>query len=720
MINKQIQEIIFKHKGVIILDKEESTSPIKTNFLDFTVALSKLGFRLMIRDGKDIISVLRHSDEIYNFLTDFIEEKKMKDSPLFENYNKIFLNLTEDEIQEIMTLKSVLTYCNPILFNSDKKEKEKIPLDKSLTSISVLEYDNYTKITPIIVELVEDKFTSTTPFSKNDIDELETLLFQLSVDIAFNILKENFDKTDIKSNIFTYIGFLTKMTHNRGFELSDNVIPYIKTPNDLMRFLNEDKTLSEIKAPIKINRNMRKLIMQCFDKFNITHKQDIKSRSSYWKKIAHLVHPNEYTQYTNAIIIFNELYEGRLGKSFIFAVDELLKSKETFFDGIQLLSTKPTVFTRNVIRICKIITNMEDDFLMDSKTEFLKYCRDAFSKSSKKSLVALSNKIVNIGCDFQLYTIRGLNGKMYIKENPYKDMKGNLSFEYLLGDILIEAYMSLKTIYRNDDVKEDIKSVYLDPELLDYAPPMHTMGESKSRYMTPRWSKIELEKQKNSIIRAFIHWKGADIDVDLTASLWSEDGERLGICSYFELSGIKGVTHSGDVRNAPNGATEFVDIDSKVVRKKYKDARYVVVSVNSYSGQPMKNIEECFGGFEIRDKKYAGKNYSLYNGANASNVFYFENNGTTVIPFIIDLIEEKVISTDINGQSLISRGNINSDSNAIGWIIKGIKSKSIFSSIFELALIYYIEKDVKIVGRNEDADFVLNKNSIREIIRKII
>ena len=153
----------------------------------------------------------------------------MKDSPLFENYNKIFLNLTEDEIQEIMTLKSVLTYYNPILFNSDKKEKEKIPLDKSLTSISVLEYDNYTKITPIIVELVEDKFTSTTPFSKNDIDELETLLFQLSVDIAFNILKENFDKTDIKSNIFTYIGFLTKMTHNRGFELSDNVIPYIKT-----------------------------------------------------------------------------------------------------------------------------------------------------------------------------------------------------------------------------------------------------------------------------------------------------------------------------------------------------------------------------------------------------------------------------------------------------------------------------------------------------------
>jgi hypothetical protein len=726
MIDKKIQDMIFKYKKIIAVCKKNKES-IKTNFLDTIMELGELGFYIKIQEDKEIISILRHNKEIIEFLSSYMEEDNMKDNPLFRNYNKMFSNFNQEEIQEIMTLKSVLAYYNPVLYTTTEKDQAPIP-DVTLTPISILEYEENHDVAFIIIDLIVDKLTLTTPFSKNDIDELKILLSYLNLQIPpydiQNVLKESVNGMKIKSNIFTYIEIIMKMGQSWGYDydFEKSMMQYIESPTDLIRFLNEDKTLSEIKPPVKIGRSMRKYIMQCFDKFNIWHTQDIKSKSKYWKKIAHLVHPNEYPQYTNAISIFNKLYEGKLGKSFIHIVDGLLANKTTFFEGIELLSMQPTVFTRNILRICKIFFSMGDDFVKDNKAEFLKQCREVFSKSSKKSLIALSNRIINIqSSDFQIYSIRGLNGKMYVKENPYKDMAKNIFFISLLNNVIIEIFMSLKKIYRDDEIKEEIQSVYIDHELLDYTIPMYTMSESKSLYVTPRWSRIQIKKeQKDSIIRAFIHWKGSYVDVDLNASLWDKNGNNLAHCSFCSLGGIEGVTHSGDVRTAPDGATEFIDINSEAVKKKYEDARYIVISVNSYSGEPMKDIDECFGGFEVRDKKYVGEDYTLYSGANASNILYFENNGTTVIPFIIDLIEEKVISADINGQSVHIEGNVESDSDSIGWLIKGINSKKLFTSIYELVLIYYAEKGIRIVEHSEDADFIVDKTNIREITKKII
>ncbi|MFC5789563.1 hypothetical protein ACFPPE_06810, partial [Agromyces tardus] len=71
--------------------------------------------------------------------------------------------------------------------------------------------------------------------------------------------------------------------------------------------------------------------------------------------------------------------------------------------------------------------------------------------------------------------------------------------------------------------------------------------------------------------------------------------------SYTSLRAVGGV-HSGDITSAPDGASEFIDLDLSKVR-----ARYIVPQVNIYSGESFDEVEESFFGYMLRDKEQQGK-----------------------------------------------------------------------------------------------------------------
>ena len=104
-------------------------------------------------------------------------------------------------------------------------------------------------------------------------------------------------------------------------------------------------------------------------------------------------------------------------------------------------------------------------------------------------------------------------------------------------------------------------------------------------------------------MRFFVYWKQRErrTDYDLSVLLLDDDFEVAGQVSWTNLSEL-GAVHSGDITEAPDGATEFIDLDLGRV-----SARYVVPQVNVYSGEGFDDAEEAFFGFMERAPEQRGR-----------------------------------------------------------------------------------------------------------------
>ena len=104
-------------------------------------------------------------------------------------------------------------------------------------------------------------------------------------------------------------------------------------------------------------------------------------------------------------------------------------------------------------------------------------------------------------------------------------------------------------------------------------------------------------------MRFFVYWKqrAQVTDYDLSVLLLDDEFLFAGQVSWTNLS-VHGAVHSGDITEAPDGATEFIDLDLGQLA-----ARYVIPQVNVYSGEGFDAVEEVFFGFMERTPDQRGR-----------------------------------------------------------------------------------------------------------------
>ena len=148
---------------------------------------------------------------------------------------------------------------------------------------------------------------------------------------------------------------------------------------------------------------------------------------------------------------------------------------------------------------------------------------------------------------------------------------------------------------------------FVDPKLADYPMPFAQRSASKSFRTIPRGSRLPLPDDCR-VLRLFLWWRnGKDrTDIDLSATLFDADFRYAGVISYYELRCDGGV-HSGDIVDAPNGASEFVDIT--LDRMQARGIRYVVMTLGGYTPQPFCDLPECFAGWMSRSAPQSGEIY---------------------------------------------------------------------------------------------------------------
>jgi hypothetical protein len=148
---------------------------------------------------------------------------------------------------------------------------------------------------------------------------------------------------------------------------------------------------------------------------------------------------------------------------------------------------------------------------------------------------------------------------------------------------------------------ESDRPLVVDPEMLDVALPLSGKAAEGGFAVLPRGSRASVS---GDLLRFFTYWRQTNrrTDYDLSVLLLDEQFHTAGQVSWTNYH-HDGVVHSGDITDATNGATEFIDVPRTV------SGHYVVPQVNIYAGESFDEVAESMFGYQTRTRDQRGATF---------------------------------------------------------------------------------------------------------------
>lgn len=698
---------ILLNKNILVINNTDinKDEKIKDEELgSMLLSFSSIGFAI----EKDSIELLKKCSKntLKDFYFDTIELLKeakgsnVKHVVFYENFPNL-----ENISQEEYVLRAILHYYTSnensygYMARDIKRKDRPLLKDKNdLVSLKILKEDEAVKI---LVEYANKMFESKTAITLVAQKTLKLLVNDFSYFIAPN-------EIPFKENLAFYVccmkEFAKNLDVNEGTILSHINLKFIKTSTDLLRvyvaFSNGDITLMNNTKFLSLNRGGRKTFLRLLDNMAADSNyiiDDMAMHDFLWKKALEKLHIGDYANifpnaYKIATMLRNDDYK-TYNASLVLAYKE--KNTEEL---VKLLSIKPGVFARS---IDYILRNLEND------TDFiLKSFEKVANKVSSTVLLQLWEFYKNRNIyDTRIFIIKGpLNS--FIKE--IEDNRKDINKE-TVDKLLTIIENALSSIYSS---KELIEKVYLDESMKNFAIPTNCRNASGGYKTLTFGTRVKLESSKKSIIRFFTHWKNTNdknsfergrIDIDLSLQLFDENFKNVAVLSWHNMIG--GATfnsfHSGDITSAPNGASEFIDLDYKEARKVGK---YAVVCNNVYTGQDFADIPECFSGVMFKHDK--GKTGEIFQGNLVKHKFDLTQRGSSQnLAFVIDLDTLEMIWVDFPysfTQSYAVAANSNSNLNIVSTIKRALQTHM---NMYDLIKLH--ENHIKFCNNKSEAKYII-------------
>jgi len=403
---------------------------------------------------------------------------------------------------------------------------------------------------------------------------------------------------------------------------------------------------------------------------------------SKWVKLLHSLHVGDYSDvmWENA----RKLRENEHIETFNGEVEAKILARD-IKGAVKLLTRRPGDFARRL-----------DHLLRASNGK--KWVLNEFSKIAAE----IPNKIlIQLYGHFQHRTTERKSvvlPKGQLAKAVLIEQKGELSNDLIQDIIRILSATLAQNFYNSGD--NDVLTlgkVWIDEALKACPVPSGMRSVSDGVITVPRGTRFNFGDDE--VLRFFVYWKGRDID--LSATFHDENFKMIDHVSYTRLrSGGMKAYHSGDITNAPDGASEFIDIN---IDQAASRARYLAMNVFSYSGEHFNEIEECFVGWMGRNEP--GSN-DIYEPKTVKHCLNLINETRFVCPVFFDLHERKVIFVDMTKQAQGHYGGYNVESNKAG--IEDIlyaAANPAKMSLYDLFELHALVRSEGIVKNKEDADF---------------
>lgn len=309
---------------------------------------------------------------------------------------------------------------------------------------------------------------------------------------------------------------------------------------------------------------------------------DVAAHREAWKRLGERLHPHEHRGLPSAARAFAVARGDEDAPSLAARVERSLATGARD-DALRLLAASPGTLVR---RADHLLRSASDDGEAAAVLDAV-----------KRALPSVSGRVV-LGLREHLENRRRTDGDRRVFVNrqggawAVPDERAPVpaaALTALAGACDAEV---LRRVPRPDEL-------VVEPAFLDVALPLSARARPDGAGVLPRGSRTRVTGE---LLRFFVHWRqrSADTDLDLSCLLLDRDFADAEHVSWTRLRG-GGFVHSGDLTEAPDGATEFVDVRLSGIRRDV-----VVPEVHVYSGEGFDQVAEGFFGFMTRDVAQAG------------------------------------------------------------------------------------------------------------------
>ncbi|GAB3666218.1 TerD family protein [Actinocorallia lasiicapitis] len=308
---------------------------------------------------------------------------------------------------------------------------------------------------------------------------------------------------------------------------------------------------------------------------------DVTMRREQWKRLGERLHPHEYPRWPHAQRVFAVARGTERAPSFASRVEQAFGSGGTT-GAVGVLRASPGTLFRTLDRLLREAADEEETLLV------LEAVATAVREVSGRVVLSVREHLQNRATapTAQRIFVNRTGGAWTVP-----DARGPLPAD------AVETLLDLfdEEITRRLPV---VGPITHDPDVLGVALPLSGKAAGSGLGVLPRGS-VTPVGDRHDVLRFFVHWRQAEhtTDLDLGALMLDRsfgDPERA---DWTNLTGT-GFVHSGDITEAPEGASEFIDVALAKVRHPV-----LVPQVLVYSGERFDRLAESFFGFMLRDSR---------------------------------------------------------------------------------------------------------------------
>jgi stress response protein SCP2 len=541
-----------------------------------------------------------------------------------------------------------------------------------------------------IITVFKNLVSSNTSISESDKEDLKSILFSHKDELI-----EYFPETIPHKEILATVSeIVLEQFHDYNF-----LTKSIKTSTDVLRIATAlsggDVSLATNTLFKKFKRKERKFLLSSLE--NCKNIQEDMLRYKYnWIRLGEILHPGEYKKrFPKALNSFKILRNDVKIETFNSKTEELC-SQKSFVELAKHLKTRPSELAR---RLDYIVTNTQEK----GSENVINVFSEVVEKIPTTVLLqVMSNFKIRSSKekDIRIIIPKGNVCKVKVLEEKREPIKKGISSSVIdiIKTELTQRFSNLPSLGK----------VYVDDNLRNYVVPFSQRSASKALSTITRGSQVNLTNENT--VRMFLYWKEGDgtgrIDVDLSAVMYDEKWNYKDHLSFTNLKGLD-CAHSGDVQSAPNGAAEFIDINKKSLLE--HGVRYVMMSVNSWTGQSFNKMPEAFAGVMGRKSPKSGE---IFEPKTVKQKYDLSTDTKVSIPLILDLKENKMIWADI---ALNNQAKFNSvESHKENAILMGKAITNLLkfkTNIYDLLELHILSRG-EMVDKKEKADIVFSEENI--------
>lgn len=350
------------------------------------------------------------------------------------------------------------------------------------------------------------------------------------------------------------------------------------------------------------------------------------ARKSTWRKVLRKVHPYEFSTQDRAVL---DIIHGNCEYMTLNATYENLLSQHKFVEAAEFLAVHAP---GKLVRSAVLLTSSS----ADKGNKVVKCIESIAAKVKVTTLISAINGVRLAAHNIdQVRVIKGSISEVISRDIRLTDLQAEKLESALYSGILARLRNANLKVTESIDVGDSDTPVKLVNRTASYTDRTLSAGD-----VVPLGNDLP-------IARLFTHWFDTDIgrnvDLDLGVCLCDKSGEVIDSYSYDNYTwGRRDVTYSGDLICAPRpeGAAEYFDVD---LARLPGDVRYVALTVNSYSGQSLKSIDQ-FSGIMLRDGM--GDSGEIFEPRTVRAGATLTQNGRFALPLLLDVERREMIWVD--------------------------------------------------------------------------